>query len=138
MGLTLTNKMSFSSHINNVVNRIRFFVGTFYVLRAVLPESVLKMLYHSFVQPHVLLHIEIWGAAPTVYMRRLEIKINMLLRSMLGVRYDGGRPVQDTTSMYRQLGILKVYNVFKLRMFKLLVVLLNGPWPKFHDLLFRP
>ena len=138
LGLTLTNKMSFSSHIDNVVNRISRFVGTFYVLRAVLPESVLKMLYHSFVEPHVLLHIEIWGAAPTVYMKRLEIKINMLLRSILGVRYDSGRPVQDTASMYGQLGILKVYNVFKLRMFKLLVVLLNGSCPRFYDLLLRP
>ena len=65
--------------------------------------------------PHILLHIEIWGAAPAVHMSRLNVKINMLLRSIMGVRYIGGRPTLDT-SMYNQLGILKLKNVFKLRL----------------------
>ena len=54
-----------------------------------------------------MLHTEIWGAAPATYMARLDIKNNMLLRSILGVRYADGRPVMDTASMYKQLGILK-------------------------------
>ena len=114
LGLTITNKMSFSNHINNVANRISHFVGTFSCLRAILPCSILKMLYFSFVLPHVMLHIEIWGAAPATYMARLDIKNNMLLRSILGVKYVDSRPVMDTASMYKQLGILKVNNVFNL------------------------
>ena len=73
-----------------------------------------------------MLHIEISGAAPATYMARLDIKNNMLLRSILGVRYVDGRPVMDAARMYKQLGILKVKNVFKLKMFKLLVTLLNN------------
>ena len=96
------------------------------------------MLYSSFVLPHVMLHIEIWGAAPAVYMRKLEIKNNMLLRSILGVKYLNGIPVLDTASMYKQLGVLNVNNVFKLRMFKFLVSLLKGFSSDFYDLLLRP
>ena len=40
LGLTITNKMSFSNHINNVVNHISRFVGTFSCLRAILPFSI--------------------------------------------------------------------------------------------------
>ena len=138
LGLTLTNKMSFCTHINNTVNRISRFVGTFYGLRSILPRCVLKLLYFSFVLPHVMLHIEIWGAAPAVYMRKLEVKNNMLLRSILGVRHVNGIPVLDTASMYKQLGVLYVDNVFKLRMFKFLVSLLKGFSPDFYDFLLRP
>ena len=59
LGLTLTSKMSYSIHINNVVSRVSRFIGTFYCLRVVVPRFVLTMLYSSFVMPHILLHIEI-------------------------------------------------------------------------------
>ena len=113
LGLTLTSKMSYSIHINNVVSCESRFIGTFCCLRVVVPRSVLTMFYSSFVMPHRLLHIEIWGAAAAVHMSRLNIKINRLLRSNMGVMYIDGRPTLDTTSMYNQLGILKLKNVFQ-------------------------
>ena len=138
LGLTLTSKMSYSMHINNVVSRVSRFIETFYCLRLVVPRFVLTMLYSSFVMPHILLHIEIWGAAPAVHMSRLNVKINMLLRSIMGVRYIGGRPTLDTTSMYNRLGILKLKNVFKLRLYSLLVSLLSGSLPDFFNLFLAP
>ena len=126
LGLTLTSKMSYSIHINKFVSRVSHFIGTFYCLRVVVPRFVLTMLYSSFVMPHMLLHIEIWGAAPAVHMSRLNVKINMLLRSMMGVRYIGGRPTLDTIRMYNPLGILKLKKVFKFRLYSLLMSLLNG------------
>ena len=64
------------------------------------------------------------------------LKINMLLRFIMRVRYIGGRPTLDTTRMYNQLGILKLKNVFKLRLYSLLVSLLNGSLPDFFNLFF--
>ena len=138
LGLTITNKMSYFIHINNVVNHVSRFVGTFHCLRKVLPRSVLLMLYSSFVMPHIPLHIEIWGSAPAVYLSKLDIKINMLLRSIVGVKYIDFRPVLHTTDMYNQLGILKLKNVFKLRFYSLLVSLLNGSRPELFDLILAP
>ena len=138
LGLALTHKMSFSLHINNIVTRISRFIGTFSCLRVVVPRSILTMLYSSFVLPHILLHIEIWGAAPEVHKSRLDIKINMLLRSILGVSYVNGRPTIDTTSMYNQLGILKLKNVYKLRLYNLLISLLSGSLPDLFEMLLGP
>ena len=138
LGLTLTSKVSYSIHINNVVSRLSRFIGTFYCLRVVIPRFVLTMPYSSFVMPHILLHTDIWGTAPAVHMSRLNVKINMLLRSIMGVGYIGGRPTLDTTSMYNQLGILKLKNVFKLRLYSLLVSLLNGSLPDFFNLFLAP
>ena len=57
---------------------------------------------------------------------------------MLGVRYVEGRPMMDTSDMYNRLGLLRLKNVYKLRMYRLLVSLLNGYFPEFYDLLLRP
>ena len=100
----------------------------------VCPNNALFLICYA----HILLHIEIWGAAPAVHMSRLNVKINMLLRSIMGVMYIGGTPNLDTTSMYNQLGILKLKNVFQLRLYSLLVSLLNGSLPDFFNLFLAP
>lgn len=138
LGLTITNKMSFSEHIDGVVNRVSRFSGTFYSLRFILPVSLLRMLYRSFVVPHLILHIEIWGASPMVYMKKLDIKVNTLLRLIMGVQYLEGRPTMSTNYMYRQMGLLRVENIYKLRMYRLLVTLMKGLYPYLFDLLLRP
>ena len=138
LGLTLTSKMSFAEHIDNAVNRISRFSGIFYNLKFILPVSILKMLFRSFVMPHLLLHIEIWGSAPCVHMNKLDIKVNNLLRIMLGVRYVEGRPMMDTSDMYNRLGLLRLKNIYRLRMFRLLASLLKGYFPEFYDLFLRP
>ncbi|MEL6606605.1 MAG: hypothetical protein AAFP20_25800, partial [Cyanobacteria bacterium J06614_10] len=138
LGLLITNKMSFALHINNIISKISRFNGIFYNLRTVVPFSILKMLFFSFVLPHILLHIEIWGAAPVVHTGKLHIKINKLIRSLLGVRYVEGRPTVDTKSMYQLMGALKLENLFKVRMFRLLALLLNGSNPDLFQMLLRP
>ena len=138
LGLTITSKMSFAIHINKITSHVSRFVGSFYCLRMVIPRPVLLMLYSSFVLPHILLHIEIWGAAPAVHISKLDIKINMLLRSIIGARYVDYRPTIETTAMYNQLGILKLKSVFKLRLFNLLASLLRGVLPDLFELLLDP
>ena len=116
LGLTITSKMSFAEHIDGTENRISRFSGIFFNLKFILPMSVLKMLYRSFVMPHLLLHIEIWGSSPYVHMSKLDIKINNLLRTIMGIQSIDGRPVVGTSDMYRQFEVLRLENVYRLRM----------------------
>ena len=138
LGLTITSNMSYHIHINNVANKISRFVGTFYCLSRVLPRVILLKLFPTFVMPHILLHVELWGASPTVHIRKIEVKMNVLLRTILRTRYEGGIPVLGTNEMYRQLGLLKFGNIFKVRIYKFLVSLLYGFYPEFYDLILRP
>ena len=138
LGLTITNKMSFALHIDSMSNKISQYIGVFYYLRKLLPLKVMFLLYNSLVLPHVTLHIELWGAAPEVYLNKLAIKQNKVLRAILGVEVLNGRPAVQTISMYRNFNVLTLRNVFKLQLFKLLISLLKGEMPMFYDLLLRP
>ena len=138
LGLIMSNKMCFSSHIQRVTSRISRFSGVFFALNRVLPRSILILLYFAFIVPHLTLHIEIWGAAPECHIKKLAVRQNKLLRAILGIGFENGIPTLGTEEMYRSSRVLNLKNLFKLKLFKLLVSLLNGKLPLFYDILLRP
>ena len=138
LGLIISNKMTFDAHIETVAGRISRFSGVFCHLRSVLPRYVLKLLYFSFIVPHILLHVEIWGSSPGYHINKLKTKVNSLLRIILNVQFENGRPLMNTDTLYKNLGLLNVNSLFKCRLFKLLMLMLKGELPLFYDRLLRP
>ena len=138
LGLTLTNNLSYGPHINNICTQISQYTGIFYFLNKSLPLNILKLLYNSFVLPHLIMHIEIWGAPPNSHLDKMQIKQNKLLRAILGVQIVDYIPEVPTTDMFRLTNILKVRNLFKYYMFKFLVHILQGRMPYFYNTLLRP
>ena len=138
LGLTLTNNMCFGLHINNICTQISQYTGIFYYLNKSLPLNILKLLYNSFVLPHLILHIDIWGAAPNTHLDKLQIKQNKLLRSILGVRTVDYIPEVPTADMYRSTNFINIRNLFKFYLFKFLVNIMQGQMSYFYDTLLRP
>ena len=103
-----------------------------------MPREVLLLLYHSFILPHLTLHILLWGSAPDVYINKLKVKQNKLLRAILDIEVINGIPQVRSIEMYKTLGLLNVNHLFKFQLFKFLNSLLNGTLPAFYDLILRP
>ena len=138
LGLTLTNKMSYSCHIEKISTKISQYIGVFHNLNKILPREILLLLYNSFVLPHLTLHIVLWGSAPDVYINKLKAKQNKLLRAILDVEVTNGIPQIRSIEMYNALRLLTVNNLFKFHLFKFLNLLLNGTLPTFYDLILKP
>ena len=138
LGLLINNRMSYSSHIDRICIKISQFIGVFYNLNKILPKDVLLLLYHTFILPHLMLHIVLWGKAPEVHLNKVKVKQNKLLRAILNVEMVNGVPQQGSMSMYNELGLLTVDNLFKYQLFRFLNLLLNGTLPSFYNLLLRP
>ena len=100
LGIKLTDSMSFSSHINNIATKVSQITGTFSNLRNIVPLYVLKKLYFAMVYPHLIAGIIVWGASPISHLRPLRVRINNLLRTMLGVTWDGGVPSRTTSEIF--------------------------------------
>ena len=135
MGLTITNNLSFSSHINKVALNLSRITGSFVNLRSFLPISILIKLYYALAYPHIQNHIVVWGAAPVYQLRNLMVRINNMLRIRLGVIRVNGRHTVSNNELYKQLGLLKLTNVFKYNLFKFLGQLLSGELPEFWNIL---
>ena len=135
LGITITNNMSFSKHVNNVTTKISQITGTFTCLRTIVPRNILIKLYYALVFPHLSGHIVVWGSAPPSHLRSLIVRINNLLRTILGVTWVNGRPSMATNDMFKELGMLQLHNIFKINLYKLLRLLVDGKLPEFWDLL---
>ena len=62
--------------------------------------------------PHLSLHIEILGAAPDCHLRKLAVRQNQILRTILGIGYIDFIPTVRTGEMYKNLKVLTVKNLF--------------------------
>ena len=138
LGLTITNKLSFARHINNVSLNISRVTGIFNNLRSVVPLKVLFKIYYALAYPHLMNHIVIWGSAPMSHLRILTIRLNNLLRVILGIKWINGRPMVNTETMYKTNRLLKVGSIYRLCLFKLLRQLLDGVVPDMFSFLLEP
>ena len=135
LGITITNNMSFAKHISNVTLKVSRMTGTFTCLRAFIPRNILIKLYYALVYPHLANHVLVWGSSPPSHLQKLKVRVNALLRIILGVAWENGRPLLHNNELYKQLGLLNFNSIFKLNLYKLLRLLLVGKLPEFWELL---
>ena len=138
LGLVITNKLSYSRHINKVSLNISRLTGIFSNLRSIVPLHIMFKLYFALVFPHLINHIVIWGSAPQSHLKPLSTRLNNLLRVILGVRWIEGRPDMHTDIMYKTSNLLKIESIYKLNLFKLLRKLLDGHLPDMYSYLLGP
>ena len=138
LGLIMTNKLSYSRHINRVSLNISRLSGIFSNLRSIVPLHTMFKLYFALVFPHLLNHIVVWGSAPQSHLKVLSTRLNNMLRIILGVRWVEGRPNIHTDDMYKTNNILKIESIYKLSLFKLLRQLLDGHLPDVYNYLLGP
>ena len=138
LGLTLANTLTYANHISNVSLNISRITGALVRIRDIAPLKVLIKLYNSLALPHLMHHIIIWGSAPACQMDRLFKRVSNLLRMILGIQWENGRPLVGTNELYKTLGILKLNSLYKLCIFKFLRQLLDGKNPDLYDMLLRP
>ena len=138
LGLVLNNKLSYGKHISKVSLNISRISGMLTSVRDILPRCILVKLYQALALPHINLHLEIWGSAPIYLLNTLETKMNNLLRIIFGIYRVNGIPTMGTREMYNANRILRLKNIYQLRLFKFLRALLDGRIPELYDLLLRP
>ena len=135
LGITLTDNLNYSKYINNTALTISRILGTFTCLRQIVPRNFLIKLYFTLVYPHLINHIAVWGSTPPSHLRIIVIRLNNILRTILGVIWVNNRPVVSNQELYRELNVLRLNNIFKLNLYKLLRLLLDGELLEFWQLL---
>ena len=138
LGLTITNKLCFAKHISKVSLNISRVTGIFLNLRSVVPLEILFKIYYALAYPHLISHVVVWGSAPACHLRILNVRMNNMMRVILGIRWVNGRPATSTDIMYKQNNLLKIGSIYRHSLFKLLKQLLNGNFPELFRLLLEP
>jgi len=109
LGVLIDEDLSWTHHIEYVYDKIVKFIGIFYKLRDKVPSHCLRDIYFSFVYPHILYGIELYGCAYQSHLDKLVKLNNKLLRIL---QFKNKRcHVTDLYSAYNTLDVPSVYKL---------------------------
>ena len=63
LGITLDKNFKFNAHIRYICNRVSKSIGILYKIKHLIPNSILKTLYFSIIQPYFLFCLPVWDCA---------------------------------------------------------------------------
>ena len=107
LGTTLSESMSWSNHLVFLKKKIYKVIGILYCLKNTFPLEILKTLYKSLVLSYINYGLLLWG----VKVKNLEVTQKRTIRLITGSNY-----IAHTEPLFIQLGLLKVQDIFKLRL----------------------
>jgi len=110
-----TAKAHWSSHVQYIKSKLVRASYTFYKIRNVVSVDVSKMLYFSLVHCHLKYCIVSWGTATNSVLQPLELVHNNILRTITYYNYRC-----HITPLYKSLNILKLHDIYKLEIAKLM------------------
>ena len=108
--MTLDENLSWDLHVKELCNSLTKYFGIFYNLRSTLTVSLKKLLYYSFVQSRINYGVEIYGSCRKTLLNKIQILQNKLLKVLFNKPYRTG-----TNDLHRELQLLKVNDLYKLR-----------------------
>ena len=129
LGLTIDNKLTFHTHIENIKKKVNQGNGKIFYFKKFLPIRILKNIFYSIIYPHLNLHITIWGGSTPTALNPLITAVNKTIRNI----YHSGH---DTATKYRKLQILTVSQIYNLRLGEFFYKTLKLSQPQLlHDIL---
>ena len=123
-GKTLDESLTWKNHIDLIKNKIFKTIGVFYRLAKTFPEEILITLYNSLIASHLNYGILAWGIVAT----RLEKLQKKAIRLITNNKY-----IAHTNPLFKRLQLLKIVDIFKLRVLKFYYNLYNGLLPAYFN-----
>ena len=108
LGVILDCKLTWSSHIQKIRNKIAKSVGIICQAKKVLQKETLVTLYKAFIQPHLIYCIEIWGGTYDKYLLPLITIQKKALRIISSVP-----PRTHCEPLFVQCNILKLDKLYQ-------------------------
>ena len=121
LGLTITNKLSWNNHVEKQILKISPMIGAIRRCSHMLNDSVRKLLYNSFVEPHLRYLIPCWGNAPEFVIQKLQRLQNKTIKTIFSMDY-----YTPSKEIYKKTNILNISNLKTLEQVKLIYSMENN------------
>lgn len=107
LGLTIDYRLKWTTHIQNLTNRLRKLIYIFANLRRLMPDQTLIMVYYALCQSLLTYGIAAWGGAFKTNLSPLQTIQNILLRIILK------KPrLYPTIQLYQNAMVLNIYHLY--------------------------
>ena len=108
LGIKLNNKLDFSDQVDFVVDKVAKQTGILFKIRKNLDIRTRLTFYYSFIYPHLIYNVLIWGGAYPTVIQKLVVQHKKTIRTIADIPYNG-----HTSSTFRMYKILKFSDIYK-------------------------
>jgi exonuclease III len=117
LGIFISDNLSWKKQCDTVVSKLRSAKFLFTMLKDNVPESIIRTVYFSYVQSHILYSIVIWGGSP--YMAEITTAQKNVIRAMAGVRFCWNPDSPSSCRpLFKKFNILPAYSLYILECIK--------------------
>ena len=122
LGIILHERLTWKNHINMVTNKIAKVSGILNRLKHIFPQNVLLSLYHTLIISQINYGMLLWGSDIRSGEKYQKKAIRNITNSHI---------LAHTEPLLKDLGLLKVGDIFKLRLLKFYYKLMNNELPSY-------
>ena len=108
LGITIDSNLNWEKHCTNVANKISRNNSVINRVKNILPPSSLKLLYNSFIQPHIHYGLPIWGSCSGQNKQRIITIQKRAIRTITKSYYSS-----HTEPRMKRIGLLKFDDLYK-------------------------
>ena len=124
LGLIIDEGLSWKRHTDVVKNKISKLVGILYRLNNILPKNILQTFYNSLIASYINYGLLLWG----VESNRIELLQKKAILLITNSSYTA-----HTTPLFIELGLLKIQDMFKLKLLKFYYKLSSNLLPQYFE-----
>ena len=93
--------------------------------------DTMKLLYHSLINSKLQYGIIVWGATFKTYLSEVNVRINHIIRAL-----SSSKLYTPMSSLYKKLNLLKLEDLYKVELVKLMYLCYNKKHQKFFIIFF--
>ena len=127
LGITINKHLNWTKHMDILSAKIAKTVGILNTLKHVLPINILKMRYNSLILCHLNYGILLWGA-----QHNANDKLHKLQKKAIRI-ITSSNFLAHSEPIFKQLHLLKSYDVYKCQLLKFLFKLVNKQLPTYFN-----
>lgn len=120
LGIIIDNQLNFSEHTNRIRKKLASLSGVLHRCAACLTRKKQKMIYGAMIETHIRYMMPIWTAARKTDIQRVQVAQNRALKRLYGFHWS-----YSTSTLYKELKLLKIENLNKLEEIKLIHKIAN-------------
>ena len=132
LGITINKHLNWTKHMDILSAKIAKTLGILNTLKHVLPINILKMIYNSLILCHLNYGILLWGAH-----HNANDKLHKLQKKAIRI-ITSSNFLAHSEPIFKQLHLLKSYDIYKCQLLKFLFKLVNKQLPTYFNQLPFP
>ena len=128
----INSQLTFTHHINELVKQISRGIGILYKLKPFVTPKILKSVYYAIIYPFLLYGITVWGPACNTYITPIYISYKKRFSDWLPKKINTPTFLDHLLThphSFHKLGILIIFDIYKLQVGKLVYESLNSIGP---------